>query len=54
MKRFLLQNPLKTLKTGKSYEFAIDLTDDPYYGKTDPSNKKYVIRAYPKSPVCSE
>ena len=38
----LLQNPLKTLKTGKSYEFAIDLTNDPYYGKTDSPNEKYV------------
>lgn len=46
--KILLQNPLKTLKTGKSYEFAIDLTDDPYYGKIDPSNKKYVIRGQAK------
>lgn len=44
----LLQNPLKTLKTGKSYEFAIDLTNDPYYGKTDSSNEKYVIRSQAK------
>ncbi len=29
--KILLQNPLKTLKAGKSYEFAIDLTNDPYY-----------------------
>ena len=46
--KILLQNPLKTLKTGKSYEFAIDLTDDPYYGKPDPSNKKYVISGQAK------
>lgn len=44
----LLQNPLKSLKTGKSYEFAIDLTNDPYYGKTDSSNEKYVIRSQAK------
>ncbi|AKB70029.1 ISH3 family transposase [Methanosarcina mazei] len=44
----LLQNPLKTLKTGKGYEFAIDLTNDPYYGKTDLSNEKYVIRSQAK------
>ena len=35
---------MKTLKTGKSYEFAADYTNDPYYGKIDPSNEKYVIR----------
>jgi len=29
----LLKNPLKTLRKGKRYEFAIDLTNDPYYGK---------------------
>ena len=46
--KILLQNPLKTLKTGKSYEFAIDLTNDPYYGKTDSSNEKYVIRSQAK------
>jgi putative transposase len=39
----LLQEPIKNLKSGKSYEFAIDLTDDPYYGKIDLSNEKYVI-----------
>jgi putative transposase len=44
----LLKNPLKTLKKGNSYEFAIDLTNDPYYGKTDSSNEKYVIRSQAK------
>ncbi len=44
----LLKYPLKTLKKGKSYEFAIDLTNDPYYGKTDSSNEKYVIRSQAK------
>lgn len=39
----LLQELMKNLKPGKSYEFAIDLTDDPYYGKIDFSNEKYVI-----------
>jgi putative transposase len=38
--KILLQELLKTLKTGKSYEFAIDLTDDPYYGKIDLTNEK--------------
>jgi hypothetical protein len=41
--KILLQEVKKTLKTGKSYDFAIDLTNDPYYGKIDPSNEKYVI-----------
>ncbi len=44
----LLQNPLKNLKTGKGYEFAVDLINDPYYGKTDSSNEKYVIRGQAK------
>lgn len=39
----LLQNPLKMLKTSKCYEFAVDLTNDPYYERTDLSNEKYVI-----------
>src|SRR5680860_67863 len=46
--KILLQEVIKTLKTGKSYEFAIDLTDDPYYGKTDSSNEKYVIHGQAK------
>ena len=41
--KILLQELIKTLKNDKSYEFAIDLTDDPYYGKTDSSNEKYVF-----------
>jgi putative transposase len=46
--KILLQEILKTLKTGKSYEFAADYTNDPYYGKTDSSNEKYVIRSQAK------
>ena len=46
--KILLQEPIKTLKTGKSYEFAIDLTDDPYYRKIDVSNEKYVISGQAK------
>jgi len=41
--KILLQELIKTLKTGKSYEFAVDYTNDPYYGKKDSSNEKYVI-----------
>jgi len=46
--KILLQELVKTLKTGKSYEFAIDLTDDPYYGKIDSSNEKYIISGQAK------
>jgi putative transposase len=46
--KILLQEVVKTLKTGKSYEFAVDYTNDPYYGKTDSSNEKYVIRSQAK------
>src|SRR5665648_829950 len=46
--KILLQELIKTLKTSKSYEFANDLTDDPYYGKTDSSNEKYVIHGQAK------
>jgi putative transposase len=46
--KILLQEVIKTLKTGKSYEFAIDLTDDPYYGKIDSSNEKYIVSGQAK------
>jgi putative transposase len=46
--KILLQEVVKSLKTGKSYEFAVDYTNDPYYGKTDSSNEKYVIRSQAK------
>ena len=46
--KILLQELIKTLKTGKSYEFAIDITDGPYYGKIDSSNEKYVISGQAK------
>ena len=46
--KILLQELIKTLKNDKSYEFVIDLTDDPYYGKTDSSNEKYVIHGQAK------
>jgi putative transposase len=46
--KILFQDPIKTLKTGKSYEFAVYFTNDPYYGKTDSSCEKYVIRGQAK------
>jgi len=30
---------------GKSYHFAIDFTDDPYYGEIVDVNKDYVIKS---------
>ena len=33
------------LVPGKSYHFAIDFTDDPYYGETIDANKDYVIKS---------
>ena len=46
--KILLQELIKTLKTGKNYEFTIDITDGPYYGKIDSSNEKYVISGQAK------
>lgn len=31
------------LKKGYKYQFAIDLTNDPYYGDTDETNEDYII-----------
>jgi len=42
--KILIQKPIETLKPNKKYEFAIDFTNDPYYGEIDTSNEKYVIR----------
>lgn len=33
------------LKPGKAYMFAIDYTNDPYYGTVSPENEGYVIRS---------
>lgn len=44
----LLQDFVSTLKAEKKYEFAIDFTNDPYYGTTDSSNEDYVIRSQAK------
>jgi putative transposase len=46
--KILLQGPINSLKPEKKYEFAIDYTNDPYYGETDPSNEKFVIRSQAK------
>jgi len=46
--KVLLQEALKILGKGKKYEFAIDFTNDPYYGETYSSNENYVIRSKAK------
>jgi len=46
--KVLLQEALKILKKGRKYEFAIDFTNDPYYGVINSSNEKYVIRGQAK------
>jgi len=46
--RILLDFPNKFLKKNKKYRFAIDFTNDPYYGKTDDSNKEYIVRSQAK------
>ncbi|WP_406671467.1 ISH3 family transposase [Methanolobus sp. ZRKC4] len=39
----LLQGPISDMRPEKKYEFAIDFTNDPYYGIIDSSNENYVI-----------
>ena len=46
--KILMSSYIKSLKAGKKYEFAIDYTNDPYYGEIDSSNKKYVIKSHSK------
>lgn len=46
--KILIQKPIESLETNKKYEFAIDFTNDPYYGEIDTSNEKYVIRGQAK------
>ena len=38
-------NLSSVLKPGKAYTFAIDYTNDPYYGSAVPENERYVIRS---------
>ena len=46
--KIMIQKPIESLKPEKKYEFAIDYTNDPYYGNIDISNEKYVIRGQSK------
>jgi putative transposase len=44
----LLDLPDPVLKSGKSYRFAIDYTDDPYYGEIEEGNIEFVRRTQAK------
>jgi len=45
----ILTYPLSNfLKPGRRYRFAIDFTDDPYYGSIDDSNRDHIIRSKAK------
>lgn len=35
----------QVLKPGSAYQFAIDYTNDPYYGKTSEENEPYILRS---------
>lgn len=35
----------QVLKPGSAYQFAIDYTNDPYYGKTSDENEPYILRS---------
>ncbi len=44
----LLDIPYSVLQSGKSYRFAIDYTDDPYYGEIQEENADFVRRTQVK------
>lgn len=44
----LLDLPDRVVKSGKSYRFAIDYTDDPYYGEIEEGNADFVRRTQVK------
>ena len=46
--KIFTQMVIKNLKINKEYEFAIDCTNNHYYGEIDISNDKYVIRGQTK------
>ena len=47
-KKILLQGSINSLKPEKKYEFAIDYTNNLYYGETYPSNDNFVIHSQAK------
>jgi putative transposase len=44
----LLDSPKYVLKSGKSYKFALDYTDDPYYGEIEGENTEFVRKSQAK------
>ena len=46
--KIMTHSPGNFLKSGRRYRFAIDYTNDPYYGSTNKSNKDYVIKSKAK------
>ncbi|ABE51841.1 ISH3 family transposase [Methanococcoides burtonii] len=46
--KILLQSSHETLDSNKKYDFAIDYTNDPYYGEVNATNENYVIRGQAK------
>ncbi|MDK2974362.1 MAG: hypothetical protein PWP08_733 [Methanofollis sp.] len=46
--QILLSVAGQLLKKGHKYQFAIDLTNDPYYGDTDETNEDYILRGKQK------
>jgi putative transposase len=47
--QILLENTNGLIKSGKKYIFAIDFTNDPYYGEIDENNAPYVIKGQLKA-----
>ncbi|MDE4907283.1 ISH3 family transposase [Methanogenium marinum] len=51
--RILTDAAASSFREDKKYPFAIDLTNDPYYGKIDDTNADYIIRSRPKKSTTS-
>jgi putative transposase len=47
--KILLENSNDLIKSGKKYIFAIDFTNDPYYGEIDENNAPYVVKGQLKA-----
>ena len=47
--KILLENSNDLIKSGRKYIFAIDFTNDPYYGEIDENNASYVVKGQLKS-----
>jgi putative transposase len=47
--KILLENSNDLIKSGRKYIFAIDFTNDPYYGEIDENNAPYVVKGQLKA-----